>query len=117
MPAVISLAGDWDIYGRAELRRRLAPACTAETCIVDFTGFHCGDATFLDELIYMRKVRKAQGRGPCVFVIRPSDTMVRKILQVTQLIGVWPIFDSMDAAVAAVEQKTRHSDESKPALQ
>lgn len=102
MPTVISLAGDWDIFGRAELRRRLIPAYTAPSCIVDFTGFHCGDATFLDELIYMSKVRKAQGNPPAVFVIRPSDSMVRKILTLTHLITAWPVYESMQAAVAAV---------------
>jgi anti-anti-sigma regulatory factor len=102
MPAVISLAGDWDVFGRSELRRRLAPALTADSCIVDFTGFHCGDASFLDELVYMRKVRKAQGRSCEVLVIRPADAIVRKVLQLTQLAGVWPIYESMDAAVAAV---------------
>jgi len=107
MPAVISLAGDWDIFERSELRRRLAPAQTADPCIIDFTGFHCGDATFLDELIYMGKVRKAQGHSPAVFVIRPTETMVLKILRLTHLISVWPIYDSMDAAVAAVEEKSK----------
>ncbi len=105
MPAVISLAGDWDIFGRAELRRRLTPAYTAGSCIVDFTGFHCGDATFLDELIYMRKVRKAQGHPPAILVIRPSDYMVRKILQLTHLITAWPVFESMEAAVDAAQKQ------------
>lgn len=107
MPAVISLAGDWDIFGRAELRRRLTPAYTAGSCIVDFTGFHCGDATFLDELIYMRKVRKAQGHPPVVFVIQPTERMVRKILTLTHLIGAWPTFESMEDAVAAIEEKAQ----------
>jgi anti-anti-sigma regulatory factor len=102
MPAVISLAGDWDVFGRSELRRRLAPALMADSCIVDFSGFHCGDASFLDELVYMRKVRKAQGRTREVLVIGPADAIVRKILQLTQLASVWPIYESMEAAVAAV---------------
>lgn len=101
MPAVISLAGDWDVFGRSELRRRLAPALEADDCILDFTGFHCGDATFLDELVYVRKVRKAHRRSCEALVVHPSDAIVRKILQLTQLAGVWPIYESVEAATAA----------------
>jgi|SRR5579884_471786 len=108
MPAVISLAGDWDVFGRSELRRRLAPALSAQQCIVDFTGFHCGDASFLDELVYMRKARRAQGSPREVLVIAPADAIVRKILQLTQLAGIWPIYESIEAAAAAVEGITAH---------
>lgn len=103
MPVVISLAGDWDVFGRAELRRRLAAAVDAESCIVDLTGFHCGDATFLDELVYLRKVRKTRGRGVEALVVSPADAMLRKIFQLTKLSGVWPVYESIDAALAGLE--------------
>ncbi len=106
MPAVISLSGNWDIFDFDELRRRLTAAHTAERCILDFSGFRCGDATFLNELVYMGKVRRAQGRPPAVFVISPAETMVKKILELTHLASIWPIFESMDAAVAAIETRT-----------
>lgn len=108
MPEIISLAGDWDIFERADLRQRLIPACTVESCIVDFTGFHCGDATFLDELVYMLKARRAKGFGPPMFVITPGEHMLLKVLSLTHLINAWPIFESLEAAAAAAEQKAIH---------
>jgi anti-anti-sigma regulatory factor len=103
-PAIVSLAGDWDIFGRDELRRRLAAAYSVEHCILDFTGFRCGDASFLDELVALRKARKALGRSCEVFVIHEADAILHKVLQISHLAHVWPIHDSIEAALAAIER-------------
>ncbi len=83
------------IFSTSTSASRLTAAHTAERCILDFSGFRCGDATFLNELVYTGKVRRAQGRPPAVFVISPAETMVKKILELTHLASIWPIFESM----------------------
>ena len=108
MPAVISLAGDWDIFFREQLRERLAFALTAEQCIVDFTGFHGGDATFINELVYAAKVRAARSLPGMVLVIPEDDRTLRRILEVTKLLRVWPVFTSVEQALAAFPEHSVH---------
>lgn len=102
MPAVISLAGDLDIFFRDELRERLSLALTASHCVIDFTGFHGGDATFINELVYAAKVRTARALPSMVLVIPEEDKTLRRILEVTRLLRVWPVFSTVEAAVASL---------------
>jgi anti-anti-sigma regulatory factor len=101
MPAVVSLAGDWDIFGREELRRRLQAAHSPDRCVVDLTGFHGGDVSFLNELVHMAKVRRAQGRQAAVLVVDQKDVVVRRVLKLSGLADIWQIYESLDAALAA----------------
>jgi anti-anti-sigma regulatory factor len=101
MPAVISLAGDWDIFGREELRRRLRAAHFPDPCIVDLTDFHCGDVSFVNELVRMAKVRQAQGRQAALLVVHEKDALIRRVLELSRLVDIWPMYESVEAAVAA----------------
>lgn len=104
MPAVISLAGDWDIFLRDQLRERLASALTPHQCILDFNGFRGGDASFITEIVYVAKVRAARNLEPMVLVIPENDRTLRRILEVMRLLRVWPVFPSVHEALAAVSE-------------
>ena len=109
MPAVVSLAGDWDIFSRDTLRNRLTPAHTADRCIIDFTDCVLGDASFLTELIFVSKIRRTHGLPPLVLVITPNNPVLQRILEVTQLARLWPVYDSVDAAIRATANQTLSS--------
>lgn len=98
MPTIISVAGDWDVFRRNELREVLAPAMTADRCIIDFTQANCADATFLNELIILSNARASGGLAPVSLVIDADDYIVRRVLQLTSPLHVWSVYDSLEQA-------------------
>lgn len=96
---VISLAGEWDIYRRDELQERLLPAESEERAILDLTLAKYVTSTLICALILTHKVRETR-RLPhlrlCV-----TSAFVRRLLGATGLEGMFPIHDSVAAAIDA----------------
>lgn len=103
-PAIVRLEGDWDIYRRDELHDRVAALYDKPKAIVDLSGVHYIDSTALSEFVRMRKTRKAAGFPPARFVVTSPN--VRKLFAMTGLDQVWPMFESLDDALAAPDVET-----------
>lgn len=93
---VISLAGEWDIYRREELRGRLEPALTEERVVLDLTSAKYITSTLICALIVAHKSRQAAQLPPFSLAVRSA--FVRRLLAATGLEAIFPIFDSIDQA-------------------
>lgn len=97
---VISLAGEWDIYRRDELRQIFAAVYDDADVVLDLSAVTYADSTVLSELVMMRKHRLEQNLPMPVLV--PSK-MLERILTITDMQQVWPCFPTLDSAVASFE--------------
>jgi anti-anti-sigma factor len=98
---IISLEGDLDITSRESLDWKLKPAHFADPVIIDLTKVVYVDSTALSAFVRLRKARTAKGYQPALYVI-PS-IHVRKVFSITDLDTLWEIYDTLDEAVAALE--------------
>ncbi|MGH3714602.1 MAG: STAS domain-containing protein [Micromonosporaceae bacterium] len=96
--SVIALSGDLDLATAPELRTALLEALEDRTTIVvDMTDLRFLDSTGLGVLVRVHKKAKAAG-GVVAFAAVPRN--VTKILEVTCLDRVFPVYDSVAAALA-----------------
>lgn len=93
---VVSLAGEWDIYRREELRNRLEPAYYEREVILDLTSAKYVTSTLICALIVAHKHRE-ENRLPRAMVAVKS-AFVRRLLSATGLDGLFPIFESVEDA-------------------
>ena len=93
---VISLAGEWDIYRREELQGRLEPALSEEQVILDLTSAKYVTSTLIGALVLAHKGREARELPPLRLAVKSA--FVRRLLGATGLEGLFPIFDSVEAA-------------------
>jgi anti-anti-sigma factor len=96
---VISLAGEWDIYRREELRSRLEPAYHENEMILDLTAAKYVTSTLICALILAHKHR--QGRRLPQAMLAVKSAFVRRLLTVTGLDALYPIFESVEDAQRA----------------
>jgi anti-anti-sigma factor len=92
---VISLAGEWDIYRREELRSRLEPGFTEADVVLDLTAAKYVTSTLICELVVMQKHREEAGLGRAALAVKSA--FVRRLLTATGLDGLFPIYESVDA--------------------
>lgn len=98
---VISLAGEWDIYRRDELRARLEAAYDQEQLVLDLTAAKYVTSTLICALVVAHKHRQAR-RLPAA-MIAVKSAFVRRLLAVTGLEGLFPIYDSVDNALLSAQ--------------
>lgn len=99
---VVSLAGEWDIYRRAELRERLEPAYAEREIVLDLTAAKYVTSTLICALVVMQKHRVAQSLPQAVLAVKSA--FVRRLLTATGLDGLFPIYESLEEAVAGGAQ-------------
>ena len=98
-PVVITLEEpEWDIDSSEMLGARLAPAAIYPLVIVDLSAVSYMDSTCLGKLVGMRAKRVANGFSPAKLVI--SSPRVRRLFGIVHFDEIWPIFDSLDAALS-----------------
>ena len=95
---VVSLAGEWDIYRCAELRERLEPAYAEREIVLDLTAAKYVTSTLICALVVMQKHRVAQSLPQAVLAVKSA--FVRRLLTATGLDGLFPIYESLEEAVA-----------------
>src|SRR5919204_4556280 len=98
--AVISLAGEVDLYTAPEFKQQLLDVIGqgARAVVVDFTNTTFIDSTTLGVLVGgVKRLRTADGELSLVC----SDRNITKIFEITGLDRVFTIHGSRDAAVAA----------------
>lgn len=96
---VVSLAGEWDIYRREELRNRLEPAYYEREVIFDLTAAKYVTSTLICALIVAHKHRQQQQMPSAMVAVRSA--FVRRLLGATGLDGLFPIYESVEDAVRA----------------
>jgi anti-anti-sigma factor len=103
---VVSLAGEWDIYRREELRTLLEPAYDERQVILDLTAAKYVTSTLICALIVAQKHRGENRLPPAMLAVKSA--FVRRLLGATGLDALFPIFESIEDAVHAssVEEET-----------
>ena len=96
---VVSLAGDWDIGRRDELRTLLEASQDAVHLILDLRETTYIDSTALTELVRHYKARASRGL-PVARYVDPTPS-VRRILDLVSLSKVFQLYGSMEAAHAS----------------
>jgi anti-anti-sigma factor len=104
---VVSLAGEWDIYRREELRNRLEPAYYERDVVFDLTTAKYVTSTLICALIVAHKHRREQQLPPAVVAVKSA--FVRRLLGATGLDGLFPIFENVEDAVRASSTIQRES--------
>ena len=98
---VISLAGEWDIYRRDELQSLLEPAHREPNVVFDLMAAKYVTSTLICALVLAHKHREQQGFPRALLAVKSA--FVRRLLSATGLEGLFPIYDSVEAALAACE--------------
>lgn len=107
---IISLAGEWDIYRREELHGRLEPAASQALVVLDLTSAKFITSTLICALIVTHKKRQAAQLPRLRLAV--TSAFVRRLLAATGLEGMFPIYDSVDTALA---DHTESAYDSRPA--
>lgn len=94
---VISLAGEWDIYRRDELRSLLEPAYYERRVVLDLTAAKYVTSTLICALIVVHKHRQEQLLPLAVLAVKSA--FVRRLLSATGLDGLFPICESVEDAL------------------
>lgn len=94
---VISLAGEWDIYRVGELRDRLEPAYTQSDVVVDLTTAKYVSSALISALVLAHKQRATSGMRPASIAVRSA--FVRRLLTVTGVDELYPIYESVEDAL------------------
>ena len=95
---VISLAGEWDIYRREELRERLEPAYTESSVVLDLMTAKYVTSTLICALVVAHKHRQEHGLPRAILAVKSA--FVRRLLSATGLEGLFPIYDSVEDALS-----------------
>ncbi|HLI97758.1 MAG TPA: STAS domain-containing protein [Candidatus Baltobacteraceae bacterium] len=96
---VVSLAGEWDIYRRDELRTQLEPAYFERLIILDLTTAKYVTSTLICALILAHKHRQDRKLPQALLAVKSA--FVRRLLKATGLDDFFPIFESVEDALRA----------------
>jgi len=99
---VISLAGEVDLYTAPEFKQQLLEVIAegGRQVVIDFTNATFIDSTTLGVLVSgVKRLRAKDGELSLVC----SDRNITKIFEITGLDQVFAIYETRDAAVAALE--------------
>lgn len=99
-PLVITLTGEFDIYSADALAAELSPAEQHANVVIDMTRTRYLDSSALTAFIRMRKRRLMHGDFPACR-LAGLNANLRRLFEVTQLEGFWPIYDTLDDALAS----------------
>jgi anti-anti-sigma regulatory factor len=88
---------EWDLSCVRDFARVLEATYQSPDVIVDMSIVTFIDCACLTRLITMRSERAANGFPPANLVI--SSILVRRLFGVVKFDTIWPIFDSLEAAL------------------
>lgn len=90
---------EYDVYNTSVLSEALASTLDHREVIVDFKHVRHIDSTALGVLVGIRKRRAALGFPPMRFI--GTSKAVRMILRVSSLDQIWPVYDTLEEAIAS----------------
>lgn len=99
---VISLAGEWDIYRRDELRSRLEPAYHDREIVLDLTAAKYVTSTLICALVVAHKHRESSGMPLAALAVKSA--FVRRLLSATGLDALFPIYESVEEALGGTRK-------------
>lgn len=105
-PVVVEMSGDLDLYSAPCLRDALLNAhrCGWLRVIVDMTELKFMDSSGLGVLIGGWK--QARAAGGCVVLVGVPENVLR-ILRITGMVKIFPVFEAVPEAVAYVDEAYR----------
>lgn len=94
----LSVSGEMDLYNADEFKRAMDRLFSDGEAgvIADFDELSYIDSSGIGALLYTVTQSKARRRGVCFVNVTGS---VRKVIELTSLLGFLPIEDTLDAAV------------------
>jgi anti-anti-sigma factor len=95
---VVVLSGDLDIFRAGEVRQVLEAAAGEKRLIIDLREVRFISAAILSEFVRTYKERLRRGLEAARLVVRSPH--IRKVFEITKLAGIWPLYDSLDAAAS-----------------
>lgn len=99
--AVINVTGDIDLYSSPQVRQTILDALQRKTekrVVVNLTGVKYIDSSGVASLVEgLQLARKSQVQ----FALCGLNKAPRQVLELTRLINVFEIFDTLDAALKA----------------
>jgi anti-sigma B factor antagonist len=103
---IIKLQGEVDLYAAPELKQHVNGAIESgkNKLILDLS-----EATFIDSTtlgILVSGMKRLRPRGGMLAVLCPDPTMAR-IFDITGLNRMFSVHDTLDGAIAALEENTR----------
>jgi len=102
---VCTVVGELDVSSAPKLRQELVRAVSESEgpprIVVDLAGVDFLDSTGLGVLLGgLKRVRARDGD----LALARAEPQVRKVFEITRVIEILPVYDELDAAVAAVRQ-------------
>ena len=101
--AVVVLRGELDAYNAPAVKRELASALEAENdLVVDLRAASFIDSVVGGELLEARKDAKERGAGLALVLSDSRANHVRRMLEQTNLIAIFDVFDTPEEAVVGL---------------
>jgi anti-anti-sigma factor len=100
---IVSLTGEHDLSTVADIQESLSEASAAPAMVVDLTGAAFIDSAVLGALIASHRDAVDADRGWSLVVDSGAGAAVRRILELTGLDAVLPMFAGQEEALAAAE--------------
>ena len=98
---VVEVVGEADMATAPELAQALDAAAVNDSVrrvVVDLTGVTFLDSSALNALVHGQ--RGLAAREIAFRVVSPADQVVRRVFEITQLVGPLSVVDSLDDALA-----------------
>jgi anti-anti-sigma factor len=103
--AVVVLRGELDAYNAAAIRRELSAALAARSSVVlDLRAAEFVDSVVAGEILDARKTARQLGLGFAIVLSDSRANHVRRMLEQTNLIEIFDVFDTPEAAASALAQ-------------
>jgi anti-sigma B factor antagonist len=94
---VVAVSGDIELHSAPKLREELRHVCELENpcCVVDMSGVPFIDSTGVGVLV--GALKRAREHGGNLTIACPQ-VRVRRVFEITGLLGALPIYDSVEVA-------------------
>jgi anti-sigma B factor antagonist len=109
--ALLTVAGEHDLYTAPALREQLDRALAAGDLIVDLSDATFVDSSVLGALLNARQRAIEEQRGFAVCLKPDSSAMVRQVFEITGLMPTMPVLASVDEAGEALMNGAPRGDE------
>ena len=112
--ALVEVAGELDLHSAPQLRAELSRAIESNApphIVVDLAGVTFLDSTGVGVLVGALK-RASEAQGALHFC--SAQKRVRRVFEITGLIGALPLFTTREEAFAAFEEENNSAPESDP---
>jgi anti-anti-sigma factor len=90
---------EWDLVNCEAFEALLRPAHESKTSVIDLSGVRYMDSSCLTKIALMQKQRSARSLLPASFVI--ASPALRRLFSIVGYDRRWPVYDSVDDAIAA----------------